>query len=113
MDFILARAGKSCLRQRRRLTSFSPAECHATGVMEPVPDIPQDHAERPNESCLLYHAADAPIRTTDPKAVPHELEGRAQCLICHAPGAMEPVPDAPAHHEGIADTLCTLCHQPA
>lgn len=87
--------------------------CHTPGAMEPVPDVPESHAGRPDETCLWCHAADAAIQTKDPKVIPHELEGRAACLMCHTPGAMEPVPDAPADHEGRTDEYCTLCHSTA
>jgi hypothetical protein len=84
--------------------------CHTAGAMEAVPDAPANHADRPNEACLWCHAADASMQTATPTAVAHELEGRDQCMMCHTPGRMEPVPDAPADHEGRADNLCTLCH---
>ena len=45
-----------------------------------------------------------------PKATSHDLEGRDNCLMCHTPGAMEPVPDAPASHEGRGNEVCQWCH---
>lgn len=45
-----------------------------------------------------------------PPVVPHALEGRDNCMMCHKAGAMEPVPDAPADHEGRDNQYCTLCH---
>jgi hypothetical protein len=81
--------------------------------MEPVPDAPANHAERPNEICLGCHAADAAVQTTAPAAMSHPLEGRDNCMMCHTAGAMEPVPDAPADHEGRDNQYCTLCHAPA
>ena len=87
--------------------------CHKAGAMEPVPDAPADHAERPNDICLMCHAADAAVQTTAPVAIPHALEGRDNCMMCHKAGAMEPVPDAPADHEGWDNAYCTLCHEAA
>lgn len=87
--------------------------CHAAGAMEPVPDVPTNHAERPNEICLMCHAPGASIQTADPPRMKHDVEGRAACMMCHEAGKIEPVPDAPADHEGRADEYCTLCHRPA
>jgi hypothetical protein len=87
--------------------------CHTAGAMEPVPDAPASHADRGNESCLWCHATDSPMLTADAKAIPHDIAGREQCMMCHKAGAMEPVPDAPASHEGRDVKYCTLCHKPA
>ncbi len=87
--------------------------CHKAGAMEAVPDAPADHAERANTTCMMCHAKDAKVQTTAPKVITHPLEGRADCLMCHKPGAMEPVPDTPADHAGRESKVCTLCHQPA
>ena len=87
--------------------------CHTPGVMEPVPDVPADHGERPNDACVLCHAPDAEIRSADPPAIPHDLAGRENCLMCHTAGVMEPVPDVPAKHEGITNEYCGLCHKTA
>lgn len=84
--------------------------CHKAGAMEPVPDAPASHAEFPNGICVMCHAPDAAVQTTAPTAIPHSLEGRDDCMMCHKPGAMEPVPDAPADHEGRESNYCTLCH---
>lgn len=87
--------------------------CHTAGAMEAVPDVPASHADRPNETCLWCHAPDSKMLTTTPKQVTHDLAGRDQCMMCHKAGAMEPVPDAPADHEGRDVKYCTLCHKPA
>ncbi|MFH1764635.1 MAG: hypothetical protein ABIF09_10625 [Gemmatimonadota bacterium] len=46
------------------------------------------------------------------KAVSHDVEGKANCIMCHAVGVMEPVPDVPASHEGRANESCMMCHAP-
>ncbi|NIN09959.1 MAG: hypothetical protein GTN62_00950 [Gemmatimonadales bacterium] len=86
--------------------------CHRIGVMEAVPDVPASHQDRPNETCQWCHAPDAAMQTKTPKAMSHGPEGRDQCMMCHRAGAMEPVPDAPADHEGRDVKYCTLCHTP-
>ncbi len=86
--------------------------CHS-GKMKNVPAVPENHAGRTNDMCLLCHAADAEVQKTAPPAIPHELEGRSNCLMCHKPGAMKNVPDAPASHAGRTIAMCPVCHKPA
>jgi nitrate/TMAO reductase-like tetraheme cytochrome c subunit len=45
-----------------------------------------------------------------PSAIPHELAGRENCLLCHNPGGG--VKPAPKDHAGRANDLCQLCHKP-
>jgi hypothetical protein len=87
--------------------------CHTAGAMEPVPDAPASHEGRGNETCLWCHATDSPMLSGTATVTPHPIQGREQCMMCHKAGAMEPVPDAPASHEGREDKYCTLCHQSA
>jgi len=87
--------------------------CHRAGAMEPVTDVPQSHADRENITCLWCHGPDSPLLTTDPAVITHDLAGRDDCLMCHAPGAMEPVTDTPANHEGRESTHCLMCHRQA
>jgi hypothetical protein len=44
------------------------------------------------------------------KAMSHDLAGKENCMMCHAAGVMEPVPDIPASHEGRAVETCLWCH---
>jgi hypothetical protein len=41
--------------------------------------------------------------------VPHPTEGREDCLSCHGPGEMAPVPE---DHAGRDNDSCTMCHEP-
>lgn len=43
------------------------------------------------------------------QAVPHTLEGRAQCNGCHGPRGPMPYP---VRHLGWSDPSCTRCHAP-
>jgi hypothetical protein len=83
--------------------------CHS-GSMPNVAGVPTDHEGRVNETCLWCHAADAAIQTTDPTTISHTLEGRDNCMMCHA-GAMPNVPGVPEDHEGRANEACSLCHK--
>lgn len=87
--------------------------CHAAGTMEAVADVPESHTDLTNETCGWCHFADAEMQSADPTVMPHGEEGQTQCLMCHTPGRMEPIPDAPASHEGREDKTCTMCHSPA
>ncbi|MBI3982600.1 MAG: hypothetical protein HY337_06790 [Gemmatimonadetes bacterium] len=87
--------------------------CHARGVMEPVPDVPENHADRPVEACQWCHAPDAAMQTKTAQPMKHAAAGREKCMMCHNPGVMEAVPDVPADHKGRAEKLCGLCHQAA
>ena len=45
-----------------------------------------------------------------PPAIPHSLDGRDNCLACHATGGLKPYP---ADHEGRTVDQCQMCHMPA
>jgi hypothetical protein len=48
------------------------------------------------------------VRLAGPIA--HDVEGRADCLLCHDPeGEIQP---APLNHEPYQNEQCTLCHKP-
>lgn len=87
--------------------------CHGVGAMDAVTEVPASHAERASETCLWCHATDSPLLTVDPAQIPHGVAGRDDCLMCHAVGAMEPVTDVPANHEGRESIHCRMCHHPA
>ena len=43
-------------------------------------------------------------------AIPHTLEGRDDCLMCHAENGIKPYP---ADHSGRTNDVCLTCHQPS
>jgi hypothetical protein len=74
-----------------------PEEAEAGGeeAVEPTPEPPAPAEGEP---------------AAQPPAIPHELEGRENCLMCHDPeGQVKP---APADHVGRAVETCQMCHQP-
>ncbi len=85
--------------------------CHS-GSMAEMPAVPESHEGRENSTCLWCHAEDAAIQTAEAAAVPHELEGREECGMCHASG-MEGMPQSPADHEGRPNDSCAMCHEPS
>ncbi|MFQ6121439.1 MAG: c-type cytochrome [Dehalococcoidales bacterium] len=54
-------------------------------------------------------AAPAPPAPTTPPQVPHSLEGRLSCLLCHETG-IGGVPKVPSDHSGRGNDLCLNCH---
>lgn len=87
--------------------------CHAPGVMEPVPDVPASHEGRTVETCMMCHAPTAKMVTDGAPLIPHDLEGKANCLMCHAAGVMPAVPDIPEDHAGRTVEMCAWCHKVA
>jgi hypothetical protein len=85
--------------------------CHKTGVME-APVAPESHADRTSDVCLLCHGEGSPMQTADAGAIPHDLEGKDNCLMCHKTGVMEATKISENHGE-VANEQCQLCHTPA
>lgn len=90
--------------------------CHGSGGDVAFPD---DHAGRTNKLCLGCH----PPLTTPPAAsqtpilaalitsfprIPHRLEGRSNCVLCHNPDGLIRVPD---DHTGRTNDMCRTCHK--
>jgi len=78
--------------------------CHAEGAAVPYPP---DHVGRPSATCLVCHA------TTQeeghlPVSVKHDVEGRENCLMCHAVDLL------PGSHKtgAFSNSDCLLCHEP-
>jgi nitrate/TMAO reductase-like tetraheme cytochrome c subunit len=91
--------------------------CHSADAFKPYP---ADHVGRSTSSCLSCHeqatlteVSEAPTEqpvSAGPAPIPHTLEGRDNCLVCHELGGLKPFP---ADHEGRSVDTCTTCHQPA
>lgn len=104
--------------------------CHEAGVVG-APKIPAKHAGRTGDMCPLCHVpagASAPMLATapahspgvkpisstagGPPQIPHSLEGRNQCLMCHEAGVAG-APKVPASHAGRTSDMCPACHRPS
>lgn len=83
------------------------AVCHGQLASRPR-DFPQiDLAQHGGqETCITCHDPHSPLLAA-PKEIPHDLQGRADCLACHAPGGFKPVPP---DHAGRASGTCLSCH---
>ncbi|MBI4180795.1 MAG: cytochrome c [Chloroflexi bacterium] len=64
-------------------------------------------------SCSAIEPPNAPIpvATTVPPFIPHRLEGRGDCRLCHATG-IGGAPQFPANHSLRPSDVCQACHQP-
>lgn len=87
--------------------------CHGAGSAKPYPP---DHAGRANETCTVCHQPvvaqpePTPPSTGVAASIPHPLDGRGDCLLCHGSEGLKPYP---ADHEGRVNATCTACHQQA
>lgn len=94
--------------------------CHGSGGVRPYPE---SHASFTTSQCTQCHASPASgVSGTPPTgqataqppaaipAIPHTLEGRANCTTCHGPNGFKPYP---ADHAGRPVESCTGCHHVA
>jgi len=78
--------------------------CHSEAGAVPYPP---DHVGRPSATCLVCHAM-TQDESTLPVSVKHDLEGRENCLMCHA---VDLLPES--HKTGaFSNSDCLLCHTP-
>lgn len=99
--------------------------CHGEEGFKPYP---ADHVGRTTDTCLSCHQEAATASSeveaegetgeassaeesaaADPPEIPHELEGRDDCLLCHKLDGVKPFP---ADHEGRTSETCQACHRP-
>ncbi len=58
-------------------------------------------------ACITCHNPHDPRITTLPQ-IPHTLEGRTDCLLCHEAGGIKPSPE---DHAGRSSDTCLNCHR--
>ena len=82
--------------------------CHAKLLARPD-DFPQvDLKEHGGQSeCIACHNPHDP-QTATALTIPHALEGRGDCLLCHSAGGIAPFP---GDHEGRSQSTCLNCHE--
>jgi cytochrome c5 len=88
--------------------------CHETGVGG-APQFPTDHVDRANEVCLICHGVSLPEAMPEAEAeanapeVPHTLDNRSDCRLCHET-EVGGAPQFPADHVDRANEVCLVCH---
>ena len=84
--------------------------CHKVGGEMAV--MPASHEGFVAENCLLCHAESSPLMSGEaPPAIPHDMAGKEQCLMCHESGVMGAT-KKPENHGSIGNESCGLCHKP-
>ena len=95
------------------------ADCEGCHVDDEAPEFVCGNCHEPSENhltgeCDTCHtpvgfAESASFLVEAAPQIPHPLEGRDDCLLCHDPaGDFEP---APSNHVDYASEQCTLCHK--
>jgi hypothetical protein len=92
--------------------------CHkpaqASNAFGAATAVPTETAEA--RATAAPAAAATPTATTAaavsdaPKAIPHDLAGRENCLLCHSPDSG--AKPAPKDHAGRTNDQCQACHKP-
>ncbi len=98
--------------------SPTPTPGVASATATPMPAVaPAQATETPaTPTAIATKRSVTPSPTASPTvsgppSIPHPLEGRSDCLVCHAvDSAVKP---APADHEGRTNELCQACHRPS
>ncbi|TAK33010.1 MAG: c-type cytochrome [Chloroflexota bacterium] len=89
-------------------------QCHSSAGIAVIP--PSSHNGRTNEMCMMCHLSPeatsgispAPAKRKGPPKVPHKTEGvENQCLNCHGPNGLKPIP---ANHTNVKNSDCLRCH---
>ncbi len=84
------------------VTPTSTAEATASSTTEVTPTV----------SATTTPQVQPTAATGGPPTIPHSLQGRENCLACHATG-LGGAPKVPADHAGRTVEMCRTCHQSA
>jgi cytochrome c553 len=88
--------------------------CHKMGVAY-APQLPENHAGLPVDLCETCHQAVPGALLSEgkprvePPQVPHSMEDRTDCRLCHETGSGG-APQFPADHVDRANEVCHVCH---
>jgi hypothetical protein len=91
-----------CHAEGKRVPEYVCSNCHKP---------PENHLEGACDTCHTpegWVESAASIVAKAPQ-IPHPLDGRDDCLLCHDPaGQIKP---APANHKNFSNEQCSLCHK--
>jgi cytochrome c553 len=88
--------------------------CHKMGVAY-APHLPENHAGLPADLCETCHQVVPGVLLSEgrprgePPHVPHFMEDRTDCRLCHETGSGG-APQSPADHVDRANEGCPVCH---
>lgn len=90
--------------------------CHKVGIAY-APRIPENHTGLPVDICQTCHLAAPGVSVPEetavpgemPSQVPHPLEDRTDCRLCHETGVGD-APQFPPDHADRANEVCQVCH---
>ncbi len=100
---ILALAGVFWLATNERTAiAGMPAPQSTAPVFAPLTPTPVAPGVAPAPAATSAQGAGAP------QVIPHPIEGREDCLLCHKLDGIQPMP---VNHEGRGNTTCTACHK--
>jgi hypothetical protein len=84
------------------------AICHEKSPAKPAAfaqvDLAEHYAGGTCLNCHDSHSADA----KKPPEIPHSLARLPECITCHAPAGLKPIPDG---HVESSDAACQGCHK--
>jgi len=80
------------------------------GATQAPAEEPKAEEPKAEEPKVEEPAVTTPPLTAGPPVIPHAVEGRADCLMCHQTGGLKPFP---ANHAGRTSDICQTCHKPA
>jgi hypothetical protein len=100
---------RTCHRTAAEVAALPQPAIEPTSTTEPVA------TPAPATTATAAPAATAATTPTatvasGPPAVPHSLDGRDNCLLCHDAGGLKPFP---ADHAGRTVDMCLFCHKTA
>ena len=90
------------------------AMCHGGEGMMGATAMPANHEGIANANCQLCHSKASPMQTAAgaPTAIPHDMEGKENCVMCHKDGVMGAA-KMPDSHAELKVENCTTCHAKA
>ena len=82
--------------------------CHAAEIPG-VPALPADHTDATNGVCQICHHTALEPSALATRAMPHQIAGLANCLMCHGEGIGNAA-KIPDDHAGRTVDTCQICH---
>lgn len=97
------------LPERATVVAYLPATATPTPIPTRTPTLEPTDTPAPTITPVpgATHVPTPEPTKMAPKAIPHPLESRENCLLCHGEGMIKPFP---ADHAGRSNETCLNCH---